>query len=70
MLDTVQLLVLRPTKPMTFRLDGQSDAGLLINGNGFVVAVDVTIDAAAATNILGNNASPDTAILTAFAAGT
>lgn len=70
-LDEVQILVLRPTQQqMTFRLDGQTDAGLVINTNGFLVAVNVDIDAAAATNVTGENASGSTTVLEAFAGGT
>lgn len=69
-LDEVQLLVLRPDTPMTFRLDGQTDAGLVIQANGFLVAVNVDIDAAAATNVTGDNSAGTTAVVQAFAAGT
>lgn len=69
-LDEVQLLVVRPDKQMTFRLDGQTDAGVVINANGMLVAVDVDIDAAAATNVTADNSSGATALLQAFAAGT
>ena len=48
----------------------KADAGIVINTNGFLVAVNVDIDAAAATNVTGENASGSTTILEAFAGGT
>jgi len=68
----IQALVLRALEqPITLRLDGQTDAGLVINAGGIVVIVDATIDAGASTNATVNN--PDaTAVsrLKGFAGGT
>ena len=70
-LDDVQLLVVRPTQQqMTFRLDGQSDAGIVVKTNGFLAIVNGNIDAAAATNVTGDNSSGSTTVLEAFAGGT
>ena len=49
-LDTVQVLLLVPEGEMTFRLDGQTDAGITIGANGVLLALGATIDASAATN--------------------
>jgi len=69
---SIQALLLRPLEqPITLRLDGQSDAGIIINTGGIVIIMDATIDAGAATNATVNN--PDaTAVskLKGFAAGT
>ena len=69
---SVQALLLRPLEqPITLRLDGQSDAGIIISTGGIVIIMGATIDAGAATNATVNN--PDaTAVskLKGFAAGT
>ena len=72
LIASVQALVLRPLEqPITLRLDGQTDAGLIINEGGFIVIIDATIDAGASTNATVNN--PDATALSrlkGFAAGT
>lgn len=56
-LDVIQVLFLSVTEAVTIRLDGQSDAGIVLNPNGLILAFDVTIDAGAgASNASVNNA--------------
>jgi len=70
-LATIQALLLRPDKAVTLRLDGQTDAGIAINADGFVLLCDVTIDAGAgASNAKLNNNSGSTAIVQGTAVGT
>src|SRR5262245_1735824 len=70
LLDEVQLLCLLTTKALTLRLDGQSDAGVVVNANGLVLLVDVDIDAGSTTNVTHENAGAETATVDLFAAGT
>ena len=69
---SVQALVLRALEqPITLRLDGQTDAGLVITEGGLIVIIGATIDASATTNATVNN--PDASALSrlkGFAAGT
>ena len=70
-LDTIQLLCLRADKTVSLRLNGQSDAGLTIVPNGFVLLAGVTINAGAATNaLLQNNSGATTVVTPGIAAGT
>ena len=70
-LATIQALLLRPDKAVTLRLDGQTDAGIVINADGFVLLADVTIDAGAgASNAKLNNNSGATAVIQGTAVGT
>ncbi len=53
---SIQALILRALEqPITLRLDGQSDAGIVINAGGIIVIIDATIDAGATTNATVNN---------------
>lgn len=69
-LDELQLLVVKADTAVTVRLDGQSDAGIVLHANGFLVVVNGDIDAGASTNATLDNSSGDTAVIQAFAAGT
>lgn len=70
-INTVQALVLRTTKAITVRLDGQSDAGVPLNAGGILIVLDSTIDAGAgASNAKVNNNSGATALIEGLAAGT
>ena len=69
-LDELQVVLIAPDRQITARLDAQSDAGIVINANGFVLLVDVDIDAGAATNLNVSNDSGATAKVGLFAAGT
>jgi len=67
---SIQALLLRADRQVTVRLDGQTDAGLVLNAGGLVLIFDATIDAGAATNVTVDNASGSTAVLRGVAAGT
>lgn len=69
-LGEVQVLLLRSTKQITLRLDAQSDAGIVINANGLLLAFDVDVDAGAATNTTVSNDSGETANLRGLVGGT
>jgi len=57
-LPTVQALLVRTLdEPVTVRLDGQSDAGIVIGPAGFIFVFGGTIDAGATTNLKVQNAS-------------
>lgn len=60
-LATVQLLVVRADLPTTYRLDGQSDAGIVLGADGILLIFGATIDAGAATNVTVNNPHASTA---------
>ena len=66
----VQVLALRSDKQVTLRLDGQSDAGIVINAGGLVLLMDVDIDAGASTNATLDNASGSTALVEGISGGT
>ena len=70
-LDTVQVLILQPDQAVTVRLDGQTDAGIVLSAGGLLAIVDATIDAGAgAANAKVNNNSGATAVLSGLLAGT
>ena len=69
-IDEIQALILQSDQQVTVRLDGQSDAGLVLNAGGLLIILDADIDASAATNVLVSNASGATANLEGLGAGT
>lgn len=69
-LDELQLLFIRADQAITLRLDDQSDEGIPLLADGFLLLVGADIDAGAALNLLIQNASNATASITALAAGT
>lgn len=70
-LAEIQALLVRSDKTVTVRLDGQTDAGIVINPGGLILLLDVDIDAGAgAPNAKINNDSGVTAIIRGLAAGT
>jgi len=70
-LGEIQVLVLRSDKLVTLRLDGQSDAGIVVNAGGLVLLVDADVDAGAgASNAKLNNNSGATATIRGLAGGT
>lgn len=70
-LDTIQALVLTADKAITLRLDGQSDAGIVLNAGGLMIVLDATIDAGAgASNAKLDNSSGSTANVKGVAGGT
>lgn len=66
----IQVLVLAGTQALTARLNGQSDAGIDTNTDGFFVVMDGTIDAGATTNLVLTNASGSDAQIRGIAGGT
>ena len=69
-IGTIQALVVTADQATTIRLDGQSDAGIVLNAGGLLMALDITADASAATNATLDNSSGSTAIITGLGAGT
>ena len=69
-IDSIQALAIQTDQQLTFRFDGQTDAGILLNAGGLILIIDATIDAAAATNATVNNNVQPTANITGIAAGT
>lgn len=70
LLDVISVLMLRTDRQITLRLDGQSDAGIVLNAGGVLALVDVTIDAGAGVlNAKLNNQSGATAVVSGLAAG-
>lgn len=69
-IDSIQALVVQADQQLTFRFDGQTDAGILLNAGGLILVMDATIDANAATNMTVNNNVQPTANIIGLAAGT
>ena len=69
-ITTVQALVVTADQATTIRLDGQSDAGIVLNAGGLLLALDITADASASTNATLDNSSGSTANITGLGAGT
>jgi len=66
----IQLLMIQPNRQCTIRLDGQSDSGITLNGDGILLIVDAVIDSAPATNAVINNTSGAAALIDFIAGGT
>lgn len=64
------LILSSPDQALTVRLDGQSDAGIVLNAGGLVLVVDGTLDAGASTNATIDNSSGSTALVQGLGAGT
>jgi hypothetical protein len=70
-LGEIQALLLESDQQITLRLDGQSDAGIVLNPGGLIFLMDVDIDAGAgASNASVENASGSTANIKGIGAGT
>jgi len=69
-IDSIQAIAIQTDQQLTFRFDGQTDAGILLNAGGLILIIDAVIDAAAATNATVNNNVQPTANVTGIAAGT
>ncbi len=70
-LATIKVLLVKPDQQVNIRLDGASDAGILLSAGGFLAIVDATIDAGAgSSNAKVNNNSGSTALLKGAAGGT
>ncbi len=67
---SIQALAIQSDQQVTVRFDGQTDAGILLNAGGFILVMDATIDASAATNATINNNLQPTANIQGIAAGT
>lgn len=65
-----QLLAISPSRQATIRLDGQTDAGLVINAGGLLLAIDADIDNGAGVNASINNNSGGSAVISGLVAGT
>lgn len=67
---SVQALVLTADQALTVRLDGQSDAGIVLSAGGLLLVLDATLDASSTTNATIDNSSGSTAVVTGLGAGT
>ena len=67
---TLQALVVTADQALTLRLDGQSDAGIVLSAGGLLLVLDATIDAGVSTNATLDNSSGSTAVITGLGAGT
>ncbi len=68
-LDTIQALLLRTDAQVNIRMDGATDAGLLLNAGGLVVIIDHTNDSGS-NRLRVNNNSGGTAVLKGLVGGT
>jgi hypothetical protein len=68
-LDSISVLFVRSDVAATLRLDGQSDAGIVLAAGGYALVVGGTIDAGAATNATFSNASGGDAQVKGIAGG-
>jgi VCBS repeat-containing protein len=69
--DDIRLLAIQTDQQVTIRVDGQSDAGIIVNAGGILVLFDVTIDAGAgASNAKINNNSGSVADIRGVIGGT
>lgn len=69
-LDEINFLHLRVDQQVTVRLDGQTDAGIVLNAGGALFIIDADIDAGASTNVTLSNASGSTVNVKGIAGGT
>lgn len=67
---TLQALALVADQALTVRLDGQSDAGIVLSAGGLLLLLDITADASSTTNATLDNSSGSTAVVTGLGAGT
>jgi hypothetical protein len=65
----IQALMLRPDLPVTVRLNGQSDAGVMIQSGGLLLVLDGIINTAPGTRVRVNNGSPATVTIKGYAGG-
>ena len=68
-LDSIQALLLRTDQQVNIRMDGATDAGILLNAGGILVIMDHTNDAGS-NRLRVNNNSGNTAVLKGIAGGT
>jgi len=69
-LDEINFLALRVDRQVTVRLDGQTDAGIVLNAGGALFIIDADIDAGASTNVTLSNASGNIVNVKGFCGGT
>lgn len=69
-IDTLQMLLLNPSRQVTVRLNGQAAQGLVINSGGILLFIDASVTAGASTNATVENVSGATAVLEGLAGGT
>ena len=69
-MDEINFLALKTDQQITVRLDGQSDAGIILNAGGLLLIVDADIDAGASTNATISNGSGSTVNVKGVAGGT
>ena len=68
---SIQNLILRPDQQVTLRLDGQTDAGIVLDADSILLILGATIDAGAgASNAKLNNNSGATAVIRGLCGGT
>ncbi len=65
-----QVLVITSDQKITVRIDGQTDAGTVLNANGLLLIIDSDIDAGAGSNIKINNNTGNTANIVGVGGGT
>ena len=68
-LTSIQALLLRTDQQVNVRMDGQTDAGILLNAGGILVIIDHTNDSGS-NRLRVNNNSGSTAVLKGIAGGT
>jgi len=70
-LATIKNMLVKPSQAVTIRLDGQTDAGIVLAAGGLLLIVDGTIDAGAgSSNASLNNNSGSTALVKGGGGGT
>ena len=69
-LDEINVLLVRVDQQVTIRLDGQTDAGIVLNAGGMLFILDADIDAGASTNVTLSNGSGSTVNIRGLAGGT
>lgn len=69
-LAEIQALCVEADQVLTYRFDGQSDAGVTVNAGGLLLFFNVDIDAGASTNATVNNNSGSAANVKGIGGGT
>ena len=69
-LGEVQALIVEADQQITHRLDGQTDAGVVMNAGGILIIFNADLDASATTNITSNNNTGSTANIKGIVGGT
>lgn len=70
-LESIQALIIQASDVLSVRLDGQSDAGIILNRGGILIILDATIDAGAGSaNASVSNINGDPITVKGLAGGT